>query len=100
MLRLVIFLDRDYSHAFEKFSLAINLCKNACGEMDDLAVLYLNRSICNLRLEDFESSFADANTAIQYEPNYVKAYYFRSLSQIGLKKFPEATMDMRFIFLL
>jgi serine/threonine-protein phosphatase 5 len=79
----------------DKYTQAIISCEEMDGNIRDLAVLYLNRSICYLRLEDFDSALKDAKVAVINEPNYVKAYYYRGLSFLGLKKFEDALMDFK-----
>jgi serine/threonine-protein phosphatase 5 len=92
-------VEHDYLQAVNKYTEAITRCEELDGNEQDLAVFYLNRSICHIRLEEFKPALDDAIMAIEKEPNYVKAYYFRGLAHLGLKSYEDALIDFKFLFL-
>jgi serine/threonine-protein phosphatase 5 len=54
-----------------------------------------NRSICNIKLENYGDAVIDATKAIEYNPAYVKAYYRRGDALLLLQKPRDALQDFR-----
>ena len=57
--------DKHYPQAIQAYSDAIE-----CSPLS--ALLYANRSVAHLRLEEYGSAVADASKAIELDPKYVK----------------------------
>lgn len=76
----------------DKFDEAINLYSKAIELHPDNAVLYANRSIANLRMENFGYALADASKAIEVDKMYIKAYYRRAAAHMALGKYKVCIM--------
>jgi len=60
-------------------------------ERNDLrATLHANRAMANLQLKNYGRVITDCRKAIEYDPNYVKAYYRAASAAVELKKFKMA----------
>ena len=82
----------------EKFNAAIELYSAAIDLNPTNAVLHANRSIANLRMENFGYALADANKAIECDRTYLKAYYRRAAAQMALGKYKIALKDYERVF--
>ena len=58
------------------------------------AILYSNRAWVNLKLERNGAALEDANKAILWNKNYIKAYYRRGCANLTLCKYEEALIDL------
>ena len=86
-----LFKAEKYGEAVEVYGKAIDL--NPTN-----AVLFANRSIANLRLENFGYALADANKAIENDKNYLKAYYRRAAAHMALGKYKAALRDYDLVY--
>jgi serine/threonine-protein phosphatase 5 len=59
------FVNKHYKEAIELYSQAIS--KNPTN-----AILFANRSACQLHIENYGTAIADATTAIELDPTYLK----------------------------
>ena len=59
------------------------------------AVLLSNRAFAHARLENYGSAIADASSAVESDPNYIKAYYRRGTSQYALGHLADALKDFK-----
>ncbi|XP_052744035.1 serine/threonine-protein phosphatase 5 [Bicyclus anynana] len=84
------FKKQNYDRAIEFYSKAIE--KNPRN-----AVYYANRSIANLRLENFGYALSDASLAIGLDKSYTKAYYRRAASYMSLGKYKLALKDFEYV---
>ena len=82
----------------EKFNEAIDLYSSAIELNSNNAVLFANRSIANLRIENFGYALADANKAIECDKAYLKAYYRRAAAHMALGKFKLALKDYERVY--
>lgn len=80
------FKQQDYQEAVNLYTKAIQLSPMS-------AVYHANRSIANLRMENFGYALNDANTCLQLDPNYVKGYYRRAAAHMALGRFKQALKD-------
>ena len=62
------------------------------------AVYWANRSIANLRMENFGYALADATKAIVADAKYLKAYYRRAASYMALGKYKLALKDYERVY--
>ena len=85
------FKDEEYQQAADLYSAAIELNPNN-------AVYYANRSIANLRLENFGYALTDASKAIECDSKYLKAYYRRAAAHMALGKYKLALMDYERVY--
>jgi len=77
----------------EKFQQAADLYSQAIELNPVNAVYYANRSIANLRMENFGYALSDASKAIEVDPKYLKAYYRRAAAYMALGKYKLALKD-------
>ncbi len=82
----------------EKYAPAADLYTQALELRPDNAVLYANRSIANLRLENFGYALSDANRAIECDRTYLKAYYRRAAAHMALGKYKLALKDYERVY--
>lgn len=62
------------------------------------AVLYSNRAWLNLKLERNGAALEDANKAIEWDPNFKKAYYRRGCANLSLLKYEDALTDFEDVY--
>ncbi|XP_041969486.1 serine/threonine-protein phosphatase 5 [Aricia agestis] len=84
------FKNQHYNEAIELYSKAIE--KNPKS-----AVMYANRSIANMRMENFGYALSDASKAIELDRTYTKAYYRRAAAYMSLGKYKLALKDFEFV---
>jgi RNA polymerase II-associated protein 3 len=63
-------------------------------------VLYANRAMCYLKVNDFERAERDATKCVQMNRGYVKAFYRRAQARRGLKKYKDARSDLETVLAL
>lgn len=88
-----LFSEQNYDRAIELYTKAIE--KNPKN-----AVLYANRSIANLRLENFGYALSDASMSIELDKSYTKAFYRRAASYMSLGKYKLALKDFEYVSIL
>ncbi|KAM3960527.1 protein phosphatase D3 [Aphomia sociella] len=84
------FKKQNYNSAIELYTKAIE--KNSKN-----AVFFANRSIANLRLENFGYALVDASKAIELDRGYTKAYYRRAAAHMSLGKYKLALKDFEYV---
>ncbi|KAJ0173510.1 hypothetical protein K1T71_010659 [Dendrolimus kikuchii] len=84
------FKKQSYNNAIELYTKAIE--KNPKN-----AVYFANRSIANLRLENFGYALTDASKAIELDRTYIKAYYRRAAAHMSLGKYKLALKDFEYV---
>lgn len=82
----------------EKFQQAVDLYSKALELNPNKSVYYANRSIANLRLENFGYALTDASKAIECDKNYLKAYYRRAAAHMALGKYKVALKDYERVY--
>lgn len=60
-------------------------------------MFFANRSISNLRLENFGYALNDASKAIELDKSYTKAYYRRAAAHMSLGKYKLALKDFEYV---
>ena len=83
-------------HAGKHFARAVELYTSAL-EARPSAVLYANRAAAHLALENCGAALADAESSVQLDASYVKAYYRRAAARFLLGKHAEALQDYRYV---
>lgn len=76
---------------------AIALYTEAIEKNPNNAVFYANRSISNLRLENFGYALNDASKAIELDKSYTKAFYRRAAAHMSLGKYKLALKDFEYV---
>ena len=71
-----------HEHHFEK---ATELYSQAI-ELNPTAILYANRAMAAIRMENYGMAIQDAEAAIDLDPNYLKAFYRRGSAKYALGK--------------
>jgi tetratricopeptide (TPR) repeat protein len=56
----------------------------------DLAILYANKSMCELAMKQYSNALADAENAISNDPSYLKGYYRKAMTLIEMKNYAQA----------
>ncbi|KAK9843424.1 hypothetical protein WJX81_001775 [Elliptochloris bilobata] len=82
------FKDKHFTKAVDLYTQAIELTPGN-------AILYANRAAAHVRLENYGSALADATSAIDKDPKYIKGYYRRADANLGLGKVRNALNDFR-----
>ena len=82
----------------EKFQQAVDLYTKAIEINPKKAVYHANRSIANLRLENFGYALSDASKSIECDKNYLKAYYRRAAAHMALGKYKIALKDYERVY--
>ena len=59
------------------------------------AIIYSNRAFVDIKLEKNGLALEDANKAIEWDKNYIKAYYRRACANLCLLKHKEAMKDFQ-----
>jgi len=85
------FKEEKYQQAVETYTLAIEINPSS-------AVYHANRSIANLRLENYGYALADASKAIECDNKYLKAYYRRAAAFMALGKYKFALKDYERVY--
>jgi tetratricopeptide (TPR) repeat protein len=77
-----------------KYSAAIDLYSNALHlpniPIDDLAILYSNKSIAYLKANDFDNAKEDGKVAVRLRSLWWKGYYRLAKAYLSLKKYDKA----------
>lgn len=90
------FKKQDYETAYDFYSQAIELCPESHSQ--NRAVYLANRATCSLKLGNPQAAVDDCTAAIEYNPDYRKAYLKRAHALIALPErphFDEALQDLR-----
>ncbi|KAI0958829.1 hypothetical protein AcV7_004535 [Taiwanofungus camphoratus] len=83
-----VFMSHDFNKAADLYTKAIEL-----NPTD--ATLWCNRAYTRIKLEEHGYGLNDANTAIQIDPKYAKAYYRRATCYLQTLKYKSAIADFR-----
>lgn len=92
-------LKNEANEFFNKqdYYTAIDLYSKAIEKNPNNAVLYSNRSISHLRLENFGYALSDADKATSLNPTYTKAYYRKGAAQMALGKYKLALREFEHV---
>ncbi|SCW02359.1 LAFE_0F04698g1_1 [Lachancea fermentati] len=82
--------EKDYTNAVECYTKAIELD-------DSQSIFFSNRAFSHLKLDNFQSSLHDCDSAIRLDSGNIKAYHRRGLAYIGLLEFVKARKDLRVV---
>jgi serine/threonine-protein phosphatase 5 len=85
--------ENKHIEALNKFTEAINL--NI--ETKKNSIYYSNRAMIHIKMDNFGLAIEDANKAIEYDPDYLKAYYRRASANLVLGHYDEAVKDLVFL---
>jgi tetratricopeptide (TPR) repeat protein len=80
------FQEKMYDIAISYYTEGLKLSKNAN--------LFNNRAVCLCVLGEFEKAIQDADSALNVDQNYSKAYYTKALSYEALGKYEEAEKSL------
>lgn len=83
----------NYDKAIEFYTAAIE-------KHPSNAVYFSNRSIANLRLENFGYALTDASKAIALDRTYTKAFYRRAAAHMSLGKHKLALKDFEYVSII
>lgn len=90
---------KQYEAAIAKYS--EGLAAAASSDADDVtaqrALLWSNRAMCHLQLEQFEAAVTDCSAALAADPASEKARYRRAQAHVGLGNFAQAFADVRVV---
>ncbi|GMI48788.1 hypothetical protein TrCOL_g10809 [Triparma columacea] len=77
-----------------KYSEAADLYTQAL-ELHETSVLFSNRAMAYIKMEQYGQAILDADCAIKIDPQYVKAYYRRGSANFALGKNKAAKKDFK-----
>lgn len=78
--------SRNYPEAIALYSKAISVST----DNGQTAILYANRSMCQLNMSKTTEAINDASEAIQLDPNYVKSYYRLAMAHVQSNSYAQA----------
>lgn len=81
------FAQRRYAEALACYTKAINVNPN-------VATYYTNRSLCHLKLKQWQLACQDCRMALELDPCLVKAHFFTGQALLELKQFDEAITSL------
>ena len=82
--------EHKFDEAIEAYTKAIELDpKNA--------IFYSNRAQVQIKLENFGLAIQDCDSAIAVDPNFIKAYYRKAVSQMAILQTKQAQQNFKFI---
>eukprot|EP01129_Flabellula_baltica_P008140 TRINITY_DN3204_c0_g1_i1.p1 TRINITY_DN3204_c0_g1~~TRINITY_DN3204_c0_g1_i1.p1 ORF type:complete len:478 (-),score=88.94 TRINITY_DN3204_c0_g1_i1:637-2070(-) len=87
-----LFSAERYTEAYDVYTQAIEI--NQGGDSSMMSILYCNRALTNLKLENYGDVIADANQALEFNPDNFKACYHRASANLVLGKLDEAKKDL------
>lgn len=96
---------KQYAEAIAKYSEGLDAAA-ADASLDAAAVeaqrvlLWSNRAMCHLQLNQFDSAAADCSKALEKDPKNEKARYRRAQAFVGLGSFAPAFSDIRLVLQL
>ena len=76
-----------YSEACSHYTASLDLSQSA--------IVYANRSMAYIKMEQYGLAIADADKAVEIDPEYVKGYYRRGSALFALGKNKEAKKDFK-----
>ena len=83
--------SKNYPDAKHLYTKAIDILSSENdAEKKDLAILYSNRALCNLQMNQISDSYDDALSATSNDESYVKGYWRLGQASMALKKTEEA----------
>lgn len=77
-----------YTKAIEINGESVSL--SADGNANTVSILFANRSMCHLKMNNCKDALSDANLSIDKDSQYAKAYYRKAMALINLKDYTEA----------
>ena len=78
-----------------KFADAVLKYNDAIDADPEKPAFYTNRAFCHLKMENHGLCIADSTTAIELDKTFIKAYYRRGSSYMGLGKYKDAMKDFK-----
>ena len=80
-----------------KFDQAIEAYTKAIELDPENAIFYSNRAQVNIKLENYGLAIIDCDKALEVDPNMMKAYYRKGVSQMAILKHKEAQGNFKII---
>ena len=74
---------KNYPEAVRLYAKAIEV--NPSADTEGLSILYANRSMCQLGLNEASEALADADASLAKNASYVKGHFRKALALISLK---------------
>ncbi|KAI5953208.1 PPT1 [Candida jiufengensis] len=82
--------DHKFEEAIESYTKAINLDPTN-------PIFYSNRAQVNIKLENYGLAIQDCDFAIEQNPNFLKAYYRKGVSQMAILQHKKAQQNFKFL---
>lgn len=99
-----LFSAKQYAQAIAKYSEGLEIktpSGSSAAEKDALdaqrVLLWSNRAMCHLQLNQFDDAAADCSKALEKDPKNEKARYRRAQAYVGLGNFVQAFTDVRLV---
>ncbi|KAJ1662921.1 Palmitoyl-protein thioesterase 1 [Coemansia sp. RSA 1813] len=83
-----LYAKKQYHEAIDKYTEAIALDPT-------VPAFYTNRAQCHLFTEGYGAAKGDADSALDIDPSFIKAYYRRASANLAMGKLKEARSDFR-----
>lgn len=81
--------QNHFEKAVEFYTEAISLKPNP--------IYYSNRAQAQIKLENYGLAIADATSAIELDPSYLKAYYRRAVATFAILDYRKAKLDVKMV---
>lgn len=82
--------QNDFKRAIDEYSDGITRLSHSPDNRDLLAQLYLNRALCNFKLQQYKHALRDANESLNQKTS-IKALFRKGNAELKLKQFDAAT---------
>ncbi|KAL1957669.1 hypothetical protein VTO42DRAFT_5646 [Malbranchea cinnamomea] len=90
-------LEGNKAFARHDWEEALDFYTKAIEKYDKDPSFFCNRAQVNIKLEAYGFAIADATTAIELDPSYVKAYWRRAIANTAILNPKEALKDFRIV---
>lgn len=90
------YAEGKVKEAIEAYGAGIDFDPNS----NTAAILYSNRSMCYIKLGEWEKAEKDASMSLQLNSGYAKAYYRRAVARKNLGRLKEAKTDLESVLAL
>lgn len=99
-----LFSAKQYAQAIDKYTEGLHSKPASATPEDDVnaqrVLLWSNRAMCHLQLNQFDAAAADCSKALEKDPKNEKARYRRAQAYVGLGSFVQAFTDIRLVLQL
>lgn len=85
---------KQYDEALYEYTMAIKYCPlQDDKDKEFMSIFYGNRAACHIALEEWQDALDECTKSIEYNDQYIKAYWRRAKSCEKLEKYYDAKAD-------